>query len=126
MRCNACKYDPNRGSGRFTLRQHPDRYKRAIRCPHCGGTDRIRSVEKHRRDEHIRRPSHSCANYPFPHVAGTLRMCVEHPEYMMGFSPSQEEYDAHQAVLNTPRSDYHWGPADVSSEVLPDSNEVPM
>jgi len=43
------------------------------------------------KQEKDRRPSHSCSGASFPHVPGSLRRCVEHP-------------DQDKAVLATPRS----------------------
>lgn len=108
MRCNACR-SAGRGSGRFTLKRHPDLYVREVKCPVCGETDRLSSQEKDRKLELERRPSHSCSGYPFPHVPGSMRMCTEHPEYIMGFEPDDDEKRDYESVIATPRTRDDWG-----------------
>ena len=115
MRCNACRA-AGRGSGRFTLPRHPDLYKRDAKCPVCGEKERLSSQEKDRTLEKQRRPSHSCTGYPFPHVPGSMRMCVEHPEYVLGFEPSDEEKRDYETVLATPRTQDRWGVSEAPDE----------
>ena len=89
----------------------------------CGETERLSSQEKDRRLELERRPSHSCTGYPFPHVPGTLRMCVDHPEYVMGFEPTDEEKQDYEAVIATPRSRDDWGTPEVADEFDLDADD---
>lgn len=44
-----------------------------------------------------------CSAIPFPHDAGTLRACVEHPLAKLGIEMTDEEERDHMAMLNTPR-----------------------
>lgn len=44
-----------------------------------------------------------CANYPFPHVAGSLRMCAVRLE-ADGVEPTEAEIRDYEACLCTPRS----------------------
>lgn len=108
MRCNACRA-AGRGSGRFTLPRHPDLYVRAVKCPACGETERLSSQEKDRKLELERRPSHSCSAYPFPHKPGTLVMCVDNPERVLGFATTEQEQEEYRSTLDTPRSAFDWG-----------------
>lgn len=108
MRCNACRA-AGRSSGRFTLKRHPDLYTNGAKCPACGEKVRISSQEKDRKLELERRPSHTCESYPFPHSPGSMRMCTEHPEYILGFEPSDDEKRDYQSVIETPRSVDHYG-----------------
>lgn len=82
-------------------------------------------MEKDRQLELERRPSHTCEGYPFPHQPGSLRMCVEHPEYVLGFEPTEEEHDQHQAVLNTRRSGSDWGVPE-EFDIEADDFEIPF
>ena len=101
MRCYVCRH-AGRGSGRFTLKRHPSHYKRPPKCPSCK-TENVHSVEKERREEAVRRPSHRCTSYPFPHVPGTLRMCTHNEDYIFSKPPTEEELRQYEQVLHTPR-----------------------
>ena len=124
MRCNACRA-AGRSSGRFTLKRHPDLYVNGAKCPACGEKNRISSQEKDRRTELERRPSHSCENYPFPHVPGSMRMCTEHPEYILGFEPSDDDKRNYQGVIDTDRSEPQYGMPDQFDIEDDDGEEIP-
>jgi hypothetical protein len=99
-----------------------------VKCPACGETIRISSQEKDRKLELERRPSHKCENYPFPHVPGSMRMCTEHPEYLLGFEPDADEKDAYHLTLDTPRTRDDWGYPEPVDEFAIDADdfEVPF
>ncbi len=99
MRCSQGK---NGCGARFTLRRKPHLYKRPIRCPHCGSTQ-VNDVEKARRAEQQRENTCHCHMYPFPHRAGTLRMCIEHPNLD---EPTADEIAHYESILATPRSGF--------------------
>lgn len=103
MRCNACKNNRRRGSGRFTLRRHPAKYVRAIKCPACGETIRVVSVEAERRREFAKhlRCSPDCP-YPFEHQKDSMRMCPGHP--LANVQLTALELLDFDACLNTRRS----------------------
>lgn len=96
IRCRDCRT-------RFTLRRSPEQYRRAVRCPDCRSLN-VRSVEMERRREVRRQKTCCCFAYPFPHRAGSLRMCHEHPLSME--QPTDEEIDAYQTTLATPRQGF--------------------
>ena len=62
MRCRRCARDPDCCSGRFTLRRNPVKYKRPIKCPCCGETERLYDAEKERVDEMERKQMCFCFN----------------------------------------------------------------
>lgn len=104
MRCSEGKLGCGR---RFTLRKHPLKYKRDPKCPHCGSIH-VRDVEKERRAEQDRRLAAGklcrCYAYPFPHNAGSLRFCKEHPLMVQGVEPTEDEEYEYEGCLRTPRS----------------------
>lgn len=104
MRCSQGK----NGCGlRFTLKKHPDKYKKQVRCPHCKGTNfqDADKVERQRRKEAS--DSCRCDGYPFPHNnKGGLRMCVTNKLFKAGVEPTEEEIDHYQYILETPRTDW--------------------
>ncbi|KKL51245.1 hypothetical protein LCGC14_2297390, partial [marine sediment metagenome] len=103
--CNRCKNDKtHQCSGRFTIKRNPKDYKRPIKCPCCGETERIVSSEESRR-RWIAKTKHSCNAYPFPHRKGTMRMCEEHPKVIAGVEPTEEEWLDYQSCLETLRTD---------------------
>jgi len=104
MRCYSCYYH-KRGSGRFTLKRHPDLYVRMVKCPVCGTTN-VKSVEADRRREMAASSTCDCNPYPFPHKSGTMRMCINHPLVLMGVDPTEEEISDYQGCLDTPRSGF--------------------
>lgn len=91
---------------RYTLRKHPDKYVRPVKCPHCGNRKKQYSVEGQRRRELQKRKEKRlqcyCNRYPFPHQKGSLRMCDHHPAKTV--EPTEEEYVQYQQCLETPRS----------------------
>lgn len=44
-----------------------------------------------------------CNPIPFPHAAGTLRFCEQHP--LKDVEPTEDEWQAFQGLLETPRTD---------------------
>lgn len=97
MRCSEGK----QGCGsRFTLRQHPKLYARAVRCPHCKSLV-TNSVEKARRAEANNAGTCHCHMYPFPHRVGSLRMCLLNTN---AHKPTEEEIQDYYGCLETPRS----------------------
>lgn len=82
------------------MRKKPQEYLRRPKCPHCGCTD-LQDVEKARRQEQLKKNTCHCSSYPFKHVAGSLRMCVEHPSW--GEEPCDSELEAYQGVIATER-----------------------
>lgn len=90
------------GSGRFTLKKAPSLYTREVKCPTCGSTDVV-SVEKSRKDEMKIQDTCHCAPIPFPHRAGSLRFCDQHPLFKV--DPTEEEWQSFQGLLETPRTD---------------------
>lgn len=91
-RCSKCR-------GRFAIKL---KAKRAPRCPHCGERFHVYSIERERRREIARRRRCYCAGYPFPHAAGSLRMCAEHPHF--DCEPTFEEIEQYRDCLATKRS----------------------
>lgn len=94
-RCLACR-------GRW---RHKKRLKREPRCPHCGERIRYYSIEAERRRELAKQDTCHCNAYPFPHRAGSMRMCDTHP--LAGVEPTQEEIYDYQGCLETPRSGFY-------------------
>lgn len=103
MRCYKCKRNCKYCSGRFTLKRHPDKYKRTVKCP-CCKNENVYSVEDERRAELARQERCICNNYPFPHNKGTLRMCEHHP--LARVEPTEEEMHEYRACLETPRTGF--------------------
>lgn len=85
----------------FTLKRHPDQYKRPPRCPCCKSLC-VHSIEGQRRRALAKQDTCRCAAYPFPHRAGSLRMCVAHPLFHV--EPTVEEIHAYESLMQTPRS----------------------
>lgn len=102
MRCNhrACRT-------RFTLKRKLDTYVRPVRCPACHSS-KVSSVEGERRREMAARNARGelcrCAAYPFPHTAGSMRMCERHPQAEQ--NPGDDEIEDYRACLETPRSGF--------------------
>lgn len=85
----------------FTLRKHPNAYKRSPRCPYCNCLrvyDCTKSVRRYRRKSRC-----DCRAYPFPHRLGSLRMCDGHPLVARRRDPKREEISAYEVVLKTKR-----------------------
>ncbi len=101
MRCNDCKYNPSAGGGRFTLKKHPNKYAKAIKCPHCKGLNVV-SVEAHRRREIADQDTCCCYPIPFPHRKGSMRFCEHHE--LADIEPNEDDHRYHQSMLETPRS----------------------
>ena len=101
MRCSEGQHGCGR---RFTLRRPPHDYCRGPYCPHCKSIH-VHSVEKAAKAQTKRRKKRGlichCANYPFPHVKGSMRFCVEHPR--IGAKHTDREWRAYQCVIETPR-----------------------
>lgn len=97
MRCSQGK----KGCGsRFTLKRHPSKYKREIKCPNCGSTH-LQDVEAERQRERARQDTCYCMQYPFPHRAGSLRFCEQNPN---DAEVTEEEYYDFIATWNTGRT----------------------
>ena len=96
MRCSSC-------GTRFALKRHPDLYVRIVKCPDCKSMN-VYSAEASRRREVENQNTCCCNAYPFPHRAGSLRMCHEHHLGLLGVDPTDEEIRNYQACLATPRS----------------------
>lgn len=98
MRCGvvSCRH-------RFTLKRHPDNYKRTIKCPKCGDSTKVHSVEEERKRELAKQDTCYCPMYPFPHRSGSLRLCDNHPAVVSGESCSEEEYQDYLAIMEVPR-----------------------
>lgn len=118
MRCRDCDRDPARGSGRFTLKKHPDKYVRPVKCPACKGTN-LYHAEQEKRNWNTRNLCR-CAGYPFRHRAGSLRFCDQNPQHALGFPPTDEEIEQHQTIIETPRTQWE---APVSK---PETEEIPF
>lgn len=88
---------------RFRVKKHPDLYS-AFRpkCPECGSS--VLSIEKERRNELIKQDTCYCFAYPFPHRAGSLRMCDNNPLFIRMVEPTDDEWQEYQDCLKTPRS----------------------
>ena len=98
-----CSRSSKRGCGRrFTIKRNPEDYRRWPKCPHCGCWD-TQSVEASRRAEAEREDTCHCSRYPFPHRAGSLRMCIQHPLEIEGVEPTAEEWRDYEATVSTPR-----------------------
>lgn len=102
MRCSRGRDGCGR---RFTLKKHPDQYRRTVRCPYCKSYN-VTDVEAARRAEQARKDTCRCPNYPFPHTKGTMRMCDHHPLVLAGVDVTEIEYGDYMACLATPRSDW--------------------
>tara|TARA_R110000803_G_scaffold59191_1_gene117688 strand:- start:787 stop:960 length:174 start_codon:yes stop_codon:yes gene_type:complete len=50
-------------------------------------------------------------------------MCTEHPEYVLGFEPTDDEKRDHAAVLATPRSRDDWGTPEPEDEYDIDADD---
>ena len=79
------------------MNRAPNTYVRQQRCPHCG-SEHILDVEKSRQKELANRGNTCrCVNYPFPHAAGTLRMCVQHKDFDK--EPTRDELRDHENLI---------------------------
>ena len=58
-------------------------------------------VKQERRDTVKAQRTCWCPHYPFPHRAGSLRMCEHHPRF--GEEPTQDEMMDYQIVIETQR-----------------------
>ena len=95
MRCSSC-------TQRFTLKRAPAEYKHPPKCPRCRSR-LVYSCEAARRRELAKQDTCRCAAYPFPHRAGSLRMCWRHK--LADVAVTDQEWLDYQAVIETPRSD---------------------
>ena len=86
---------------RFTLRKHPDEYKRQVKCPSCGSSVDVRSDEKNRQNELQKETRCYCSSYPFPHRSGSLRFCANHP--LADVDGTEEEIADYEAIWETKR-----------------------
>ncbi len=88
---------------RVTKSKAPDEYIREPKCEYCGSP--LYSTEKSRRREVKARKQAGtqcyCDGYPFPHAAGTLRMCRAHPK--SGEHPTELEWLEYCQVVETKR-----------------------
>lgn len=112
MMCRACRRRDYRlrkkgrpGAGwRFTLKRHPSKYKREPKCPVCKSTD-LYVIEHLRRRELEKQVSCICPGVPFKHRMGSHQFCVHStrppPQTEQEW---QDQEDAYQAMINTPRS----------------------
>jgi len=98
MRCSRGK---NGCGTRFSVSLNKGQVYKPIRCPSCGSACVV-NVTKQRKAERAKRKTCRCPNYPFPHTAGTLRMCVEHPDFDKPVTYEQEQ--EYKRVIETPRS----------------------
>ncbi len=71
------------------------------KCPACGAPSR--DIEAERLRELAQQDRCTCSAYPFPHRAGSLRMCVRHA--MSAVYPSDDEIRDYEQLLATPRSE---------------------
>jgi len=89
---------------RFTLARAPHQYARSPRCPNCRSIH-VHSVELDRRQEMRQRADRGrlcrCRSYPFPHELGTLRFCIENPQFMR--DPTQTEERCYLRCLEVRR-----------------------
>lgn len=102
MRCLACRDNAHKGSGRFTLKRHPNDYKRGVSCPSCGEKIRLQDCEADRRRELERQERCTCPSYPFPHRKGSMRFCDHHPR--IDEEPTEHECFDYEACLATRRT----------------------
>lgn len=107
---------------RFTLPKHPKYLKDKPTCPKCL-TDKVHSVEKHRRDELKKQNTHSCPAYPFPHRKGSLIMCSFHPRRLQGIEPTEQEIEEYEGTMSRDRTAFSFG-TDVPT--LKDLPEAPF
>lgn len=92
-RCSRCKV-------RWSVKRSA---KRLPRCPACGPVHgRPYSIEASRRRELQAQRRCTCLAYPFPHRAGSLRMCQQH--VLADVPPMDDEIREYEACLMTPRS----------------------
>ena len=98
MRCS----NTRKCGQRFTLRRHPDEYKRRslTMCPSCGGHAYI--DEGNRRKELAKQDTCHCHNIPFPHRRGSVLGCESHPKPMDQWTIDDER--DYEAMLATPRT----------------------
>lgn len=70
------------------------------KCPKCGAFSR--DIEAERLRELASQVRCQCLPYPFPHRAGSLRMCVQHAA--ADVPPTDDEIREYESLLATPRS----------------------
>ena len=100
MRCSRGRHGCGR---RFTLKRHPDSYKRSPKCPYCKSVFVI-SVEMERRQELANQETCKCSFIPFPHRKGTVLGCEHHPKPFDEWTEDDER--DYQYMLETPRSEW--------------------
>ena len=88
---------------RFRLKKDHREYAKPKRCPICSSS--INNIEKSRRKELAKQDTCYCLAYPFPHKAGSLRMCDENTLFKQDIPPTQAEWDDYESCLKTPRSE---------------------
>ena len=91
FRCRRCRV---RFAWRIARRADP-------KCPACSSRD-VRNIEAERLRELGRQQRCQCLAYPFPHRAGSLRMCLLHP--LADVEPTDIEVYEYEACMRTPRS----------------------
>ena len=92
MRCSTC-------GCRFTLKRHPSKYKRQIKCPN--GHTSTYSCEAARRRELAKQVRCYCNGVPFPHRAGSILGCDSHPVHPDDWTKDQERQ--YEGMMRTPR-----------------------
>jgi hypothetical protein len=101
MRCSQGQLGCGR---RFTKKLAPHKYAHSVRCPNCKSIH-VHSVNRAALAQTKRRKARGlichCRSYPFPHVKGSMRFCVEHPKYMR--QPAKREWRAYESCVATPR-----------------------
>ena len=100
MRCRRCDNDPKSGSGRFTLRRKPSDYKRKIKCPHCGETERLYHAKKDHVKEMEMKKQCFCFGLTWGHKKGEMLGCIHHPKKEL----TREDEEQIQGMLETERS----------------------
>lgn len=70
------------------------------KCPACGAPSR--EIEQERLRELAAQDRCSCMPYPFPHRAGSLRMCTQH--VLADVPPTDDEIRDYESLLATPRT----------------------
>lgn len=81
---------------RFTLKQHFNKYKKSVICPHCG-CNIVHSREKERRSEMNRKIM--CFCLPFKHKKGEILGCIYHPKEKL----TKEDEQQIEGMLETLR-----------------------
>ena len=97
MRCGVSKCRT-----RFTLKKHPDLYKRKIKCPCCGDHLKVRDVEAERRRELAKQEQCECGGLPFKHRKGSYFACSHHRD--AGKDWTEEQGHHYEAMLRVKRS----------------------